>query len=246
MALSKQILLSHLLNHNTRCDKGLDHGQGVLAWMHPPVHRILGWATRPSALSLSRDVWRLNQIKAITNNQIYLKGEPALSDQATLDRFPTLINADLLNTQNEKIGLVADFLFETNTGKILYYLVSRSSPKIPGTSRWRLSIDHIIDKQPGLVITDIMTLEEIPIVKSSIKQDLFKSSKKWKEEFQKISLKVNNRLEGWLEETDWDDNVNYFQKNNQFLDSEDQINYFDTIDYSNNNLESKPDGDPWI
>jgi len=36
------------------------------------------------------------------------------------------------------------------TGKIIYYLVSRSNPKIPGSSRWKLNIENINDQQPGL------------------------------------------------------------------------------------------------
>ncbi len=251
MTSSRQILLSDLLNHNTRCEKGLDHGQGVLAWMHPPVHRLLGWATKPSSLSLSRDVWRLNQIKVISNDQIYLKGTPAFSDQATLERFPTLIDADLLNKSNEKIGLIADFVFETKTGKILYYLISRSNPNLPGTSRWKLSLDRIIDQQPGLVLCDFSNLDDIPIIRSSLRQDFLKNSKKWKEQFQKISLKVNHKLEGWLDETPWyDENDSYVDNNNvnnydSFIDEEEEPNeYFENSYYRDHNLESN--GDPWI
>ena len=37
-------------------------GTGENVWMHPPVHRILGWSSRPSNFDLKRNVWRLNQI----------------------------------------------------------------------------------------------------------------------------------------------------------------------------------------
>ena len=43
MSLPEQLLLSDLLRRRVRCDQGLDHGAGALAWMHPPVHRLLGW-----------------------------------------------------------------------------------------------------------------------------------------------------------------------------------------------------------
>ena len=43
---------------------------------------------RPSNFDLKRNVWRLNQITQI-DNEIYVKGDPAISDLATLNRFPT-------------------------------------------------------------------------------------------------------------------------------------------------------------
>ena len=52
-----------------RCDQGLDHGPGIMAWMHPPVHRLLGWVSRPSALRTSRDVWRLDQCRGFDDQQ---------------------------------------------------------------------------------------------------------------------------------------------------------------------------------
>ena len=89
----------------------LNYGNGENVWMHPPVHIILGWYSRPSNFDLKRNVWRLNQITQIIDNEIYVKGDPAISDLATLNRFPTLIEANLININGSKIGVIADFLF---------------------------------------------------------------------------------------------------------------------------------------
>ena len=91
MNLPDQLLLSDLLHHTVRCDLGIDHGPGVKAWMHPPVHRLLGWVSRPSALRMSREVWRLDQCCGLTDQQIFVRGEPAMTDQVTLERLPTLV-----------------------------------------------------------------------------------------------------------------------------------------------------------
>ena len=87
MKLPKDYLLSDLLNHNVKANINLSFGIGENVWMHPPVHRILGWFSRPSNLNLKRNVWRLNQISQIIDNDIYVKGEPAISDLATLNRL---------------------------------------------------------------------------------------------------------------------------------------------------------------
>ena len=91
MTLPDQLLLSDLLNHTVRCDLGLDHGPGLMAWMHPPVHRLLGWVSRPSALRMSREVWRLDQCCGLTDQQVFVRGEPASTDLVILEQLPTLM-----------------------------------------------------------------------------------------------------------------------------------------------------------
>ena len=143
MAIPTKLLFSNLLKHNVRCDNGIDHGLVVSPWMHPPVHRLLGWVSRPSNFRNKREVWRLDQLKGINQQEVYVKGLCSLSDDQTLERFPTLMNANIFNRNGQKLGLIADFVFESKKGNIQYYLVSRSNPLIPGTSRWRLSISQI-------------------------------------------------------------------------------------------------------
>ena len=178
MKLPKEFLLSELLNHNVKGDINLNYGIGENVWMHPPVHRILGWYSRPSNFDLKRNVWRLNQISQIIDNQVYVKGDPAISDLVTLNRFPNLIDANLINAEGSKIGVIADFLFEMKTGDIKYYLISRSNPKIPGSSRWQLNINDISDQQPGLVFTSVLSLKELKLIRSSIKHDFLKKGEK--------------------------------------------------------------------
>ena len=92
------------------------------------------------------------------------------------------------------------------TGNIQYYLVSRSNPLIPGTSRWRLSIAQITDKQPGSISCDIETLEDLPIEKASLREEFFNQSRKWKTQFQDLTYKASDRLEGWIDDQTSDQN----------------------------------------
>jgi len=213
----------------------LNYGIGENVWMHPPVHRILGWYSRPSNFDLKRNVWRLNQITQIIDNEIYVKGDPAISDLATLNRFPTLIEANLININGSKIGVIADFLFEIKTGEIKYYLVSRSNPKIPGSSRWKLNIENINDQQPGVVFCESNSLDDLSLIKSSIKNEFFQKGKKIIDRFDDMKNIASNRLEDWLEE-DEDINQNLDFKEKSFYNEERE-----SISFS----ERKED-DPWI
>ena len=235
MKLPKEFLLSELLNHNVKGNANLNYGNGENVWMHPPVHRILGWYSRPSNFDLKRNVWRLNQIRQIIDNEIYVKGEPAISDLTTLNRFPTLIEANLINPEGSKIGVIADFLFEMKTGKIQYYLISRSNPKIPGSSRWKLNIEDINDQQPGLVFCSNLSLDDLTLIKSSIKHEFLKKGKKIIDRFDEMKSVASNRLEDWLEE---DEDIT------QKLDFKEKSFYTDSS--KSRFFRDKSEDDPWI
>ncbi len=264
MSLPDQYLLSDLLKHRVRCNQGIDHGIGVSIWMHPPVHRILGWVSRPSNIKLARDIWRLDQTRAISDQHVYVKGKPYISEQATVDRLPSLIEADLLNINGKRLGLIVDLVFQFESGKIINYIVSRSDPRLPGTSRWKLAIDHIVDQQPGFIFTNLLTLDDIPLIKSSVKQDFLKRSRIFRDQIQEFGVFASDKLEGWLEEPPWEDTFTRDTQKTDFLDDDplegwDDLSEFDGSDYpassktDNRDLRknygfdnSDNEEDPWI
>ncbi len=215
MALPDQLLLTDLLRRRVRCDQGLDHGPGQMAWMHPPVHRLLGWVSKPSALQQRRLVWRLDQLRGLSDQEVFVKGEPAESDAATVQCLPTLLDAQLLGAGGQPLGKVADAAIDLRTGRIAHYLVARTDPRLPGTSRWRLSPDRIVDQQSGQVFTALQELDDLPLARASLRQDLLRRSRRWrdqmgqetsrlKERFQEAGGVLEDRLEGWLEEPPWE------------------------------------------
>ena len=204
MTLPEQLLLSDLLRRRTRCQQGLERGSGVAVWMHPPVHRVLGWATRPSMFGSERLVWRLDQLAAVLELELLVKGDPARTDPDTLLQLPTLIEAELLDRQRQPIGVIADAAIELATGRIRHYLVSRSDPRLPGSSRWRLSPERIVDQQPGRVFTALSGLDDLPLARASVRQELLSRSRRWRDQVQQAGERFEERVEGWLEEPPWD------------------------------------------
>ncbi len=183
--------------------------------MHPPVHRLLGWVSKPSAFQQRRLVWRLDQLRGLSEQEVFVKGEPAVSDVATVQGLPTLLQAQLLGKGGEPLGTVADAAVELRSGRIAHYLVARSDPRLPGTSRWRLSPDRIVDQRPGRVFTALGDLDELPLARASLRQDWLRRSRRWRdqmeressrlrERFQEAGGALEDRLEGWLEEPPWE------------------------------------------
>jgi len=239
--LPQQYLLSDLLSHNVRKNMTLSYGVGETVWMHPPVHRILGWSSKPSNLNLRRNVWRLNQVRQIVDSDIFVKGEPAISDLNTLNRFPNLLFANLINKNGMKIGSIADFIFDFKTGNILNYLISRSNPRIPGSSRWKLNIQSISDQQPGLVFCCEESLDDFVLVKSSLKNEFLKKGKNFFNKFDDIRNIATNKLEDWLEEDDVY-RRKIFSEDDQLLNE----NIKSNSDANNANYSNNRDNDPWI
>ena len=176
-----------------------------MAWMHPPVHRLLGWVSRPSALRMSRDVWRLNQCCGLSDQQVFVRGEPAVTDQVTLERLPTLMDAALLDRDGERIGSVVDLDFRSADGAILHYLIARSDPRLPGSSRWRLAPDRILDQQPGQIQTGLMGLDDLPMARASVRQDLLQRTQHWRDQLRSMGDRAGDRLEGWLDDSPIDE-----------------------------------------
>jgi len=239
--LPQQYLLSDLLSHNVRKNMSLSYGVGETVWMHPPVHRILGWSSRPSNLNLRRNVWKLNQIRQIVDNDIFVKGEPAISDLNTLNRFPNLLFANLINKNGIKIGFIADFIFDFRTGNILNYLISRSNPRIPGSSRWKLKIQSITDQQPGLVFCSQESLDDFVLVKSSIKNEFLKKGKNIFNKFDDIKIIATNKIEDWLEEDDVN-GTKSVSEDDQLFNKNNKIN----LNANNSNYSNNRENDPWI
>ena len=121
------------------------------------------------------------------------------------------------------------------TGKIKYYLVSRSNPKIPGSRRWKLNIENINDQQPGLVFCESNSLNDLSLIKSSIKNEFLQKGKKIFNRFDEMKNIASNRLEDWLEE---DEDIN------QNLDFKQKTFYNDDI--STTSFSDKKEDDPWI
>jgi hypothetical protein len=218
LSLPEQLLLSDLLRRRVRCERGLEHGSGVSGWMHPPVHRLLGWVSRPSAFTQRRLVWRLNQLRGLDDQELFVVGDPAETDPVTLGRLPTLLEAALSGAGGRPLGTIADAAVELRSGRIRHYLVSRSDPRLPGGSRWRLSPDRIVDQQPGQVITALEGLDDLPLARASVRQELLRRSRRWRDQveeettrlrdqLQQAGGRLEDRLEGWLEEPPWDESA---------------------------------------
>ena len=83
--------------------------------------------------------------------------------------------------------------------------MARSDPRLPGSSRWRLTPERIVDHQPGRVITALAGLDDLPLTRASVRQDLLRRTQRWREQLRDMGDRAGDRLEGWLDDPPWDE-----------------------------------------
>ena len=197
MALSREILISELLRARLRDPFGQDLGVGHQVWMHPPCHRLLGWSSRPASFGPQRLIWRLDQLLELNEGEAVVEGEPCDTDQSTLELLPTLLETNLHGQGDRVLGRLVDGVVDTDTGRIEHYLVARSDPRLPGTSRWRLEPDRLFDQQPGRVHAALQELDDLPLDRASIRQQMLRRSRQLRDQVPDSFDGFEDRLRSW-------------------------------------------------
>ncbi len=203
MTLPQELLVSTLLRARVQDHHGVDHGTGHQVWMHPPAHRVLGWASCPTSFGTARSVWRLNQLGRLQGNLAVVSGTPSQTEQSTLDLLPTLMGAHLYSQGSLAMGRLVDAVVNLKTGAIGHYLVARNDPRLPGTSRWRLEPTIIVDQQPGQVVVAVDTLDDLPLARAGLGSKAVQTSQHWRGRFQETTAQVGQQLEDWLQNAPW-------------------------------------------
>ena len=242
MPLPRQILISELLRSRLRDELGQDLGVGHQVWMHPPCHRLLGWSSRPSAFGPRRSVWRLDQLVDWLDGQVEVEGEPADTEQPTLDLLPTLMEATLLGQQKQPLGRLVDAVVDVQSGSINHYLVARSDPRLPGSSRWRLEPDRLLDQQPGQVQSALQELDDLPLDRASIRQQMVRRSRQIRDQVPDSFDDLEGRLRSFGQRL-WDGGEDLIER---WRDEEPPVDERRTRSRNRDWDEPEDGEDPWI
>jgi hypothetical protein len=245
MVPTRQILISDLLRARIRDGLGQDLGVGHQIWMHPPCHRLLGWSSRPSAFGPHRMVWRLDQLLQLEEGEALVEGDPCDTEQSTLDLLPTLLDAALLGRGERTLGRLVDGVVNRANGRIEHYLVARSDPRLPGSSRWRLEPDRLIDQQPGQVHAALEELDDLPLDRASIRQQVLRRGRQLREQVPDSVDGFEDRLRSWGQRL-WDGGEDLIERwREDDLPSQPERRDSRRRDRTSD-WDDEPDGDPWI
>jgi len=91
-------------------------------WMHPPVHRVLGFICKSGFLGTKKTAFNLAQIKTLGTNSILVNARPVETDSEQVRKLESLIGCEVWRDDGDKNGKIIDCLFNLKTGAITQYL----------------------------------------------------------------------------------------------------------------------------
>jgi hypothetical protein len=143
------------------------------------------------------------------------------------------------------LGRLVDGVVNRANGRIEYYLVARSDPRLPGSSRWRLEPDRLIDQQPGQVQAALEELDDLPLDRASIRQQVLRRSRQWREQVPDSVDGLEDRLRSWGQRL-WDGGEDLIERwREDDLPPQPERRDSRPRDRTRD-WDDEPDGDPWI
>jgi hypothetical protein len=163
---------------SVRTNPDASFGWVEMVWMHPEVHRILGFVCY-SEWQGKRFAFNLGQVFQIEGDTILVRSRPVEAKPEQIAVLETLIGHELWDDAGNRIGKIIDCQFSLQTGVIDYYLFRAEGwrgvtgtlyqlppEKILGFSRQRVRvakvpIDHWIIDQEGVEQKVTKTAQQI-------------------------------------------------------------------------------------
>lgn len=158
-------------------------GHVDVLWMHPPVHRVLGFICKSGFLGTKKTAFNLAQIKTLGANSILVNAKPVETDSEKVQKLESLINCEVWSDAGNKIGRITDCLFNLKTGAITQYLfVSSGWGGIAG-GVYLLPPSKILSFGSKRVLVSEAAAQTLAVYREGIKQKLTKAGNFLKEDY---------------------------------------------------------------
>ena len=158
-------------------------GRVDVVWMHPPVHRVLGFISKSGFLGTKKTAFNLAQIKTLGANSILVNGKPVSTDSEKVRQLESLLDCEVWSDAGNKIGRITDYLFNPKTGAITQYLfVSSGWGGIVGDI-YLLPPSKILSFGSKRVLVSEAAAPRLAVYREGIKQKLTKAGNYFKEDY---------------------------------------------------------------
>lgn len=173
-------------------------GSVDVLWMHPPVHRVLGFICKSGFLGTKKTAFNLAQIKSLGTNGILVNAKPVETDSEKVRKLESLIGSEIWSDAGDKIGRVTDCLFNLKTGAITRYLfVSSGWSGITGAV-YLLPPNQILSFGNKRVL--VSEVEDFAVYREGIKQKLTKAGTQATQELRSLSEQAKERAQDLAEQ----------------------------------------------
>lgn len=162
-------------------------GHVDVVWMHPPVHRVLGFICKSGFLGAKKTAFNLSQLHTLGANSILVSSKPVETDAEKVRQLESLINCEVWSDAGSKIGRITDCLFNLKTGSITQYLFTASGWSAIADGVYLLPPSKILSFGKKRVLVSETAAQNLAVYRAGIKQQLSKARNFLKEDYTQIT-----------------------------------------------------------
>lgn len=171
-------------------------------WMHPPVHRVLGFICKSGFLGTKKTAFNLAQIKTLGTKSILVNAKPVETDSEKVRKLESLIGSEVWSDAGDKLGRIIDCLFNLKTGAITQYLfVSSGWGGIAGDV-YLLPPSQILSFGSKRVLVSEAVAQHLAVYREGIKQKLTKARNSLKEDYTQATQELRSLAQRAQEATE--------------------------------------------
>lgn len=168
-------------------------GHVDVLWMHPPVHRVLGFICKSGFLGTKKTAFNLAQITTLGANSILVNAKAVETDAEKVRQLQSPINCEVWSDAGNKIGKITDYLFNSKTGAITQYLfVSSGWGGIAGDV-YLLPPSKILSIGSKRVLVSEAAAQTLAVYREGVKQKLTKARNFFKEDYVQATQELRSR-----------------------------------------------------
>ncbi len=165
-------------------------GHVDVLWMHPPVHRVLGFICKSGFLGNKKTAFNLAQIKTFGASSILVNAKPVETDSEKVRNLESLIGCEVWSDNGNKIGKITDCLFNLKTGAITQYLFASSGWGGITSGVYLLPPSQILSFGRKRVLISEVAAQTLAVYREGIKQKLNKAGSLLKEDYTQASQEL--------------------------------------------------------
>jgi len=167
-------------------------GHVDVLWMHPPVHRVLGFICKSGFLGTKKTAFNLAQITRLGVNSILVNAQPVETDSEKVRKLESLIDCEVWSDAGNKIGRITDCLFNLKTGVITQYLFVSSGWGGMAGGIYLLPPTKVLSFGRKRVLVSEAAAQTLTVYREGIKQKLTKARNVFKDDYIQVTQEVRS------------------------------------------------------
>jgi uncharacterized protein YrrD len=167
-------------------------GHVDVLWMHPPVHRVLGFICKSGFLGTKKTAFNLAQITRLGVNSILVNAQPVETDSEKVRKLESLIGCEVWSDAGNKIGRITDCLFNLKTGVITQYLFVSSGWGGMAGGIYLLPPSKVLSFGRKRVLVSEAAAQTLTVYREGIKQKLTKARNVFKDDYIQVTQEVRS------------------------------------------------------